>query len=316
MATHPRMVYRARWYAVAVVVITCILLYVGVSFLRAPEDFSYRASDAQLDLAVVAGIKKVAQKENDTVFGDVRAVVVPHHLVATEALARGVSVVTRARPNTVILISPDHFQQCPTYVCTTYGHFTTFFGTTHVASGLITQARQSGGYVSLSHGFITEHGVFSIVPYIAHYAPDARIVPFMLSVRKNETRDDQIRFQKLVGELMSAPDTVLVVSSDFSHYLTLSESDVMDALTTDTVCSGDIEKIRALLNPQQSDCPQCLATVLSVAQVQGFSHQRFLSHTNAARLLHDVATKETTSHFVIALGTAEDSVPCGQVRER
>ena len=92
-------------------------------------------------------------------------------------------------------------------------------------------------------------------------------------------------------------DTILMVSSDFSHYLSLNKADEMDEKTAKTIFSKDLKGIAALQNPSQSDCPNCLWILGSIADKENFYNPSVVMHTNSARILDDEKVSETTSHF-------------------
>jgi hypothetical protein len=93
---------------------------------------------------------------------------------------------------------------------------------------------------------------------------------------------------------------VIVVSSDFSHYLSLKKADEMDEITAEALFAADLEGIAALNNPEQSDCPVCLFAFATIAKNNDFYNPSVLSHTNSARILNEESIPETTSHFAMA----------------
>ncbi|MEN9614121.1 MAG: AmmeMemoRadiSam system protein [Candidatus Parcubacteria bacterium] len=262
----------------------------------------YLATNPELDLAVVDGITKADKANNQS--GSIkrnRAVIVPHHLVASEAIAIGIKALVVSHPKTIILISPDHFGKCPKMLCTTDGQFKTFFGAVSVAQDKVSQLVRHTAVVAESNLFVGEHGIYSIVPFIKHYLPDATIVPIAVSQRGIGDSATRAEMLTILDELMIQPDTVIVVSSDFSHYLPLAEAIEYDRSTQDALCSGADKEILALNNPRQSDCPLCLWLLEQKAKRAGFWNPSLLWHSNSANLMHDTSAQSTTSHFTLAL---------------
>jgi AmmeMemoRadiSam system protein B len=310
MAAYPYMVYRALGYAIIVTACVGACLYI-LQYVRHPVAPLYSATNPQLDLAVVQGIAAEEKIRTPSMRGISRAVIVPHHLVVPESIARGVREVSRTHPRIVVVVSPDHYKKCHTVLCTTYGSFTSFFGVVHSNRKIVQEILLHTRIASQSDLFTTEHGVYSIVPFIAHYISGAEIVPITLSIRNTETEEERRELVEIFTELLASPDIVLVVSSDFSHYLPLAESNIKDNATIDTLCSADVERTRKLQSPEQSDCPLCLWVAESVAQAHGYWNPVFLTHTNAAEVLHDVSAQETTSHFTIAIQDEKNPTECG-----
>jgi poly-gamma-glutamate synthesis protein (capsule biosynthesis protein) len=146
--------------------------------------------------------------------------------------------------------------------------------------------------------FEQEHGITAVLPFIAHFLPNTPVIPLVIT-QKLPWHDHAQELRQLIRSLMDE-DTVLVISSDFSHYLPLDEADAQDELTAQALFSNDLDTIAALKNPSQSDCPGCLWLAVAIANdLHAFTPSTLL-HTNSARLLNDPTVRETTSHFAIA----------------
>ncbi len=227
----------------------------------------------------------------------VRAAIVPHHLTATETIASGIAMLMSEERKKILLLSPDHFQRCPTLLCTAEGIFRTPLGDLEVDSASVALLRDSPFISTEENLFREEHGIGAVLPYIAHYHPTAKIVPLVLSLEHEwfDAREDLVR---LLSGLLDE-DTVLLVSSDFSHYLSLEEAEEKDEETAKAIFAGDLPGIAALENPGQSDCPRCLWLLLRIAQEKNFSNPSVVLHTNSASILKEPDIPETTSHFAI-----------------
>jgi poly-gamma-glutamate synthesis protein (capsule biosynthesis protein) len=266
----------------------------------------YAANDEALNLVVVGGI--VAADRDPTPVGGVRAAVVPHHAVAAKSIALGVKTVASSSPTIVVVISPDHFGRCPTMLCTTKGSFTTFFGDALIDDDIVADLEKSA-LVQPSQLFIWEHGIYTIVPFIKHYLPDAKIVPIVVSQKSRGSVEIRDEILALLEPLLKQNGVALVISSDFSHYLPLSETQEEDRKTQASFCSANSEELLHLENPSQSDCPLCLWVLEQEAERLSFWNPVLLAHTNSAELLHDGSAKEITSHFAFALSS--HAVPPG-----
>lgn len=264
----------------------------------------YKATGHALDLEVLDGI--VAADKQPPTAGVVKAVVVPHHLVASQSIARGIASLVPAAPKVVVVLSPDHFDQCPNMLCTTLGTFRTFFGEV-MTDGAAVRAIEKTDIASFSSLFKQEHGVYTIVPFIAHYLPDATVVPLVLSQKTRGSADMRAELLAALTPLITREDVAFVVSSDFSHYLPLAETRAKDAKTQQAFCSGDDDALLNLENPAQSDCPLCLWLLKQQAAQGGFWNPVLLAHTNSAELMNDETVAELTSHFTFALATHEVS---------
>ncbi len=278
--------------------------------LRPPSPY-YVVHDAAFDGAVVDGITSLA-REQETLSGQqARVSIVPHHLIAHRTIAEGVARIAVRHPETrrVVIVSPDHFKRCAAFACTSFGTFGTFFGDARIDGGAVRQLLRSHVFAA-SELFHKEHGIYTIVPFVRHYIPEATIVPIVISV--DEPRDSAIRIElaTLLEALLADTQTVVIFSTDFSHYLQLADAELMDLDTKTALCAQRLEYLRRLRNPQQSDCPLCLWLATTLAAGIDTPYPYFFAHTNSAVLLRDLKAAETTSHFGIVYDTIRDRVTC------
>lgn len=228
----------------------------------------------------------------------IRATVVPHHLTSSRSMAAGIKVLANQTFKRIILLAPDHFGKCPTQLCTVNGIFETAFGKVRANSDVVDRLAASPHVTVTSDLFQNEHGIHAVLPFIAHYEPAVEVTPIVLSQIHNwkQSKDD---LKNILSSVLD-DDTILIVSSDFSHYLGLFQADQMDEATMKAISGKNLNGIAALKNPAQSDCPGCLWLLGSIADDQGFYNPSVLFHTNSARILSDPTVRETTSHFAMA----------------
>lgn len=227
----------------------------------------------------------------------IRAVIVPHHLAASGTIASGLGMLAHQSFSRVILLSPDHFDRCPTLLCMADTDYRTPLGDVRAASGTLDALRGSPYVTEDAALFAEEHGISAVVPFIAHYAPGVRVTPLVLSQRM-PWKGEKEALLAAVGRALD-DDTLLVVSSDFSHYLPLAEADEMDERTAEALFAKDIDGIASLETPGQSDCVGCLWLLASLADRGGFYAPSVVAHSNSARIVGDEDIPETTSHFAI-----------------
>lgn len=295
---------------IIVVLIVFLNQYVLIRYNSPTKNIIYSATDEALDLAVIDGILEADKSFSQKNKGSIRAVVVPHHLVASKSIALGIKALSSSTPRIIVVISPDHYARCPKLLCITKGSYKSFFGKTSISEKDVTQLEKFSNIVADSELFTGEHGVYTIVPFIKHYIPDAQIIPIALSQKGRGSEQSRAEIIKLLKPLLFKNDVALVISSDFSHYLSLVESNEMDIKTQNSFCSGNSQEILSLQNPSQSDCPLCLWVLIQEAKELGFWNPLLVAHTNSADLMNDKTVKETTSHFVFVLSTVPSLTGC------
>lgn len=309
MAKHQHMVRRTSRQQIIGGTILALFVLLGTTLISSKKpsfERVFSANDEALNLAVMDGI--VAADKDPKTVANVKAVVVPHHAVATKSIALGIKAVASSTPKSVIVISPDHYGRCKKIICTAEGKYTTFFGDTTIDRKIVAKLEESD-LVASSQLFQDEHGIYTIVPYIKHYLPNAEIVPIVISQKSRGSESSRDGIIRLLEPVLKQKGVVLVISSDFSHYLPLAETRQKDSKTQTSFCSGNSREILNLENPDQSDCPLCLWVLEQEAEKLGFWNPVLLAHTNSAELMHDESEKELTSHFSFAL--LSQSVPSG-----
>lgn len=255
-------------------------------------DFAKNSPQEYMEGIYAAGQEVVAPET-----ARIRGVIVPHHLTATAAIASGIAMLAHQRFAKILLISPDHFRQCPTVLCTADTEFHTPLGDATADAMTLDTLRASPLVTDLPALFNHEHGISAVVPYLAQAFPGVPVTPVVMS----QFEPWKNRGNDLVALVNSAAtdDTIIVVSSDFSHYLPLADAEKKDELTAQAIFSADLDAIADLKNPSQSDCPNCLFVLASLAEHRGFYNPSVVRHTNSATLLGDLRAKETTSHFAM-----------------
>ena len=228
----------------------------------------------------------------------VPVVIIPHHLTAAIVIAAGIRTLTSDPPSSVLLLSPDHFNACPALLCTAAVRFRSSLGTTEADDDALKILRASPLVHVDREIFRREHGITAVIPFLSHLLPGTRVTPVVLAQRP-DWKAHQSELLSLLGRIAEGGG-VLLVSSDFSHDLRLSEADAADEATATTFFTRDFAGIASLANPSQSDCPACLWLAARIADEHSAWNPSVLLHTNSARLLREEQAPSTTSHFAIA----------------
>jgi AmmeMemoRadiSam system protein B len=157
--------------------------------------------------------------------------VVNHHLLAPDLVARFWKSLKAARPDIdrIIILSPDHFSAGRGDISITDRPYATPFGPMETDATFVKSILGQGA-TTLEDGslFEYEHGVGALVPFAKREFPEAKIIP--IAMRNTLNGIAALEFGKTLAR--SADDkTVLVVSSDMSHYLTEAQALKNDATT-------------------------------------------------------------------------------------
>jgi len=145
---------------------------------------------------------------------NVRAVIVPHGGEALGMAAQVIAGLAESRPGTVILLGPNHTLAGPK-IATTYAAFSTYDGMVLPREDLI-RSLAGRGLAGIDDAlFEEEHSVGILMPLLARWLPDAKVVPliFQKSMPFAAAKNAVDTLCALAG------DAVIVASIDFSHGL-------------------------------------------------------------------------------------------------
>lgn len=297
---------RTRTFAPFVFAAAAVTMAAAATFVWAPREAVAPAATAPIAFSnpyddvqpFMEGLYAADRAIAPTPEYRIRAVIVPHHLVSSGAIAAGFRILEGQSFSRIVLLSPDHFHRCPTVLCAVDGAFSTAFGEVRGSDEAMASLRASALVTEDAALFRGEHGVHAVLPFIAEKFPGTPVVPLALSQRV-PWKPVRAALLDVVRDAVG-DDGILVVSSDFSHYLPLAAAEDADERTATALFAKDLDGIAKLENPAQSDCPGCLWLIASLADRDGFYNPSVLTHTNSATILRDERVPETTSHFSVA----------------
>lgn len=223
-----------------------LTLLLGLSWcasVNASESFPSFCDDRHLFLS------KIAKSGGPAFSQRITGITVPHHLVAADLIAEAFSRASGGKYSRIVILSPDHFRRSKTPFCVTRKHFRTVLGTVNTDRGPILQLLQSP-LVSESELFSHEHGVQALLPFIAHYFPDSKVVP--VAIRIDSKPEEWDAFAASIAPILGL-DTLVVQSTDFSHFLTQAEAKERDQESLRVLSQGDPELVKSLKQPEHLD---------------------------------------------------------------
>jgi AmmeMemoRadiSam system protein B len=180
----------------------------------------------------------------------VTGVTVPHHLLAADLMARGFWAASAGHYSRIIVISPDHFRAVKGKFATSPTDIDTVFGQVKVDGNAVNVLLSRQGLFERIDDFTSEHGLYALMPFIERFFPDAEIVPVAASIFTTPADWDAAvtALAPLVDD-----ETLVVQSTDYSHYLPIHEAVGRDQETLTAISAGDIEAIEMLVQPDHMD---------------------------------------------------------------
>jgi hypothetical protein len=225
--------------------------------------------------------------------GDVTGGIIPHDWRGGQYIAWLFHSVAVHPPDTVILIGPNHDNEGYPGVLTSELPWSTPFGVVQPDRERISTLIDEG-LISVDETVLTtEHSVAGIMPAIAYYLPDARVVP--LIIRGDASLEDATRLGRALAAQVDS-STIVVAPVDFSHDLISSASERNNAVTLQALRADDSATLFTLDNTYL-DSPESIAVLMATMSSLSAGPFVLTADTNSAALRRDELAP-TTSYLV------------------
>ncbi|MDP3954309.1 MAG: AmmeMemoRadiSam system protein B [bacterium] len=226
--------------------------------------------------------------------------VAPHHIpTAIPILAEFYSKLKQARDvDTFIILGPDHFEKSRGDISVSRAEFVTPFGTLSPNLEIINELEKTGLVVNDEIPF-DDHSIHSQLLFIGKLFPNAKIVPIVF--RSSSTNE----IAEILGEKLSSlatPNTFVVASVDFSHYLNKNQ-----ALPLDNQSAAMLTQLEPkLAGLAEADSPQSLVALISAVKKMGADTSISLGTYNSAE--YSSIQDYTTGYVVQFFGTKKEEL--------
>ncbi len=206
----------------------------GSFYPRDPQELSATVA------ALLAGLHGAARPP--------KALIVPHAgyaysgKVAAQAYASLGSAARALRR--VLLLGPSHREWFRGLAVPTVQAFGTPLGTVRIDRVAVSRLRALPAVVRSDAAHALEHSLEVQLPFLQHVAPSAEIVP----VVAGDASPAEVA--AVIEELWDGAETLIVVSSDLSHYHSYRTARVLDAATAQAIVGGHTD----LLGEQACGC--------------------------------------------------------------
>jgi len=237
-------------------------------------------------------------KPTQNIEGEIKGVLVNHHLLAPDLIAEAFNAAADDRPKTVILISPNHFFAGRGQVISSEYDWQTPYGVLEADHDFVLKLKQTGTVNIDEAPFEKEHGISNIVAFIKKKMPEAKFVPLIIKDTASAKEIDSLvsALEKILPD-----DALIAASFDFSHYLPSDTADFHDEKSLPILDSLNYESA----DPLDIDSRPGLEIFLKIIKARGAKSFSLSSHTNSAKVLNDKNIFETTS-YITGVFTAEE----------
>lgn len=272
----------------AIIFFLLIMVGVGSSFLHSDNNFHHLIPPQFTDKSLF--LTAIRNSSTEPYEGKVYGITVPHHLLVPNLIADAFLFASKNDYERIILISPDHFSLGDTPISVAVDDFSTVFGDLKTDRAFVDKLKKEA---SASSFFYREHGVQSELPFIKYFFPEAKIVTIALKQTGKDTLDI------LIAILMENIDerTLIVQSTDFSHYLPVEMANIKDRETIAVLERGDPEDLFSLDQPDHLDSIAAQYIQMRIQREVFKSQLKILTHENSQKYT-DEDLDSTTSYIV------------------
>jgi poly-gamma-glutamate synthesis protein (capsule biosynthesis protein) len=199
-------------------------------------------------------LSAIKQTKTEPTSEIINGLIVPHHLLAKDIIAATYSYASRGNYKDIVLLSPDHFDAGQKEISVTERNFSTVFGTVTSDKEIARQLKELP-YVGEGDFFYREHGLGAQLPFIKYYFPNTKIIAITFQPTTSQDKLDQVI---AILEKNLTPDSLIIQSTDFSHYLNPSQATLEDTESINVINGGDAAKAFDLGQPANLDSTAAL----------------------------------------------------------
>ncbi len=222
------------------------------------------------------------------------AFITPHHLVAKELIEEVFKKTAEENKNSkidrIVLVSPNHFNSGG-------GNFIVSDQDWNVEGGSILSDKsvinilQKDKLAYLQNDiFQQEHGITALLPFVKKYYNEIPVISLIIRDGTNESEIDKLadffNSEKVEG------NTLMILSSDFSHELDKNISFIHDQIAIDAIQNFDFDSMSGL----ETDCLGGLRLVLKFAQANNYNNFNLLGNSNSSEIYNKFFIGENTSY--------------------
>lgn len=235
--------------------------------------------------------------------GFASGVKIPHHLFASRLIALGLWQAAGRVVSRIILIGPDHFGAAVAPASLSRSSFMTSFGKIDIDTGAVDRLLRDRSLFATSDLFRNEHSILALLPFIKYIFAEASVIPVALSLA-----DDEMTCNRIVRAIrpLISTETLVIQSTDFSHYLSHHDAQRRDQETLNILASTSPGKIFTLNQPAHLDSRAAQYVQLSLQQNLG-AVTSVIANLNSAEI--GGGSEWTTSYVVQAYSKDPTEVP-------
>lgn len=222
----------------------------------------------------------------------VASFITPHHLVAKELIDKIFAEVAKKNKNQkidrIILISPNHFNIGQGDVIIANDVLQNKGDAIQTDKIILEKLLTLDFARGDKDAFYKEHGIRNLLPFVEKYFPNTALVNIM--IKDGTAKNEMGQLAKIINETRG--NTLLILSSDFSHYLSRAVSTWHDKKAVDIISNFNYPAVYNL----ETDCVTGLYALMKFSELQNHKQFTWVDNSNSSEIYKGDFVGENTSY--------------------
>ncbi|NIP38967.1 MAG: AmmeMemoRadiSam system protein B [Candidatus Dadabacteria bacterium] len=203
----------------------------------------YPKDPAELSHSIESYLKNAEIEHKES---KIYGVIVPHagHIYSGQVAAYAFNSIRHLKPKTVVVVSPSHFIGGADIIVSPHTAYSTPLGNIEIETltleEILKRLYKDFGITILKYPEDPEHSIEVELPFLQQIYEDFKLVPIMIRAQ-NEKVSKALGY--VLSEILQLEDSLLIASSDLSHYYNQEIANKMDKEIIDRIESFDPESV-------------------------------------------------------------------------
>lgn len=218
--------------------------------------------------------------------GQLHGLVAPHagYMFSGQIAAHAYKQLEGSSFSTAVIVGPSHRVYHPGILVSDKDYYQTPLGLVKVDNGSIKRLAEEVDITYLRQDL--EHSLEIQLPFIQRVLPDCQIVPLMLADQSFPLVES---LAKVIAKVFDDSKTILIASSDLSHFHSYSEAKSMDGqVIAELEAFNPIGLYKSVEKGEAEACGfGAMTAVMLAASQQGANHAKVLYYANSGDITGD-----------------------------
>lgn len=223
-------------------------------------------------------------------FENIFGIISPHagYVYSGKTAAFAYKTIQNRSYKTVVVISPSHREYFPGISIYSGDLYKTPLGEIEIDKEMISNLIDDKSFIFEGmNGHRAEHSLEVQLPFLQTVIDNFKLVPIVMGDQRKEF---VISLAEKLSKVVNN-ETLIVASSDLSHFYSRKKADVLDSIVEDRISKFDYDGLLDDLEKQK--CEACgggpIAVLLKTAELRGIKNVQVLSRTDSGETSGDIS---------------------------